>query len=178
MSHGGGAVALGVVAEHRIGVDIERIRPVARHRQRLRRAFNAAEWSVIRSAASPDEELFRIWTRKEALLQAIGVGVTSRVRNARNDANEHAGVLELAPNPLLDPLGHSWLLWPLDELPGYIGTLAVSASAALASRPRVPIARDPKLMRHEKVRADHRVRDSGHPTVKATHTQRRWHGPR
>ena len=60
-----------VVASYPIGIDVEVIRPV--HPGMNQKVASEAEWSRI-----PEERLerfFRVWTAKEAVLKAVGIGI-------------------------------------------------------------------------------------------------------
>ena len=79
ISHSGGYVLCAVATGCRLGVDVERIRPVALDSMQL--SFSPDEWREITEAPRPHEQLFDYWTRKEAVVKADGRGlpVTERV---------------------------------------------------------------------------------------------------
>lgn len=65
-----------VVSHRPVGIDIERIRPVAEGVQR--RTAAPAEWEL-----SPNRDLglfYRYWTAKEAVLKAVGIGLAGLER--------------------------------------------------------------------------------------------------
>ena len=87
-------VALAVLAEEgQIGVDIEpKHRPVHHPREMAERFFSSAERTLWLDSGEDAEQFLRIWTRKEALGKAKGVGLdrigeldTADVPNARFD---------------------------------------------------------------------------------------------
>lgn len=61
-----------------VGVDIEAIRPVKGALDIAKRFFSAEESEMIQKASGEDRDqlFFRIWTRKEAVVKAIGKGIT------------------------------------------------------------------------------------------------------
>ena len=61
----------GVVAGFRIGIDIERIRPI--QKALYRKTANDDEWRL--SGEDPVQLFFRYWTAKEAVLKAAAVGL-------------------------------------------------------------------------------------------------------
>jgi 4'-phosphopantetheinyl transferase len=126
VSHAAQAVAIAVVADGRVGVDIERVRPI-RRRQRFRHAFADHEWAAIGDAPDSDAELLRLWTAKEALLKAIGVGLTVAPSQVLGGAHRLGGVLRLDPPAGIDTPERTWTVWPLEALPGYVGSCAVSS---------------------------------------------------
>ena len=67
---------MAVTLKNRIGVDIERIRPLDDLVGVARSAFSARECSELFSLASSEQQaaFFRVWTRKEAVLKALGTG--------------------------------------------------------------------------------------------------------
>jgi 4'-phosphopantetheinyl transferase len=64
-----GAVA---VCRHRLGVDVELVRPSCDDEDVARRLFATEEVSAIATTA----DFFRCWTRKEAYVKAIGAGLS------------------------------------------------------------------------------------------------------
>ena len=58
-----------------VGVDVELIRPL--RREVARRFFTPAEAAWL--DARPEAEFFRLWTRKESYIKAIGKGLTQRL---------------------------------------------------------------------------------------------------
>ena len=75
-SHSDGHVLIGWREGGPIGVDLECARPVA-HDSLLTLAASERECALIRSLREPDrhEAFLRLWTVKEAVLKAIGLGV-------------------------------------------------------------------------------------------------------
>ena len=91
LSHCPGAV-VAAVADHRIGVDVEQIRPPDGYA--ASRMLQPGELADIAAAADPVRELFRYWTIKESYLKAIGLGLRYppqrlRVTNGRDPAAPH-----------------------------------------------------------------------------------------
>lgn len=77
LSHTGDHAVLAVSCCAEVGVDIESVRPV--ERELAARYFSAAETAQL--DALPDDQwldgFFRCWTRKEAVVKAIGTGLLS-----------------------------------------------------------------------------------------------------
>lgn len=59
---------------HPLGIDAEPIR--ALRPGVLRRAFSPEERTLVEAAAYPDEAFFRLWTKKESLVKALGIGIS------------------------------------------------------------------------------------------------------
>lgn len=78
LSHSGDQAVLAVSEQREIGIDIERVRPLD-HLDLARRYFHPNEVAAIEAVREPDEQLlafFRIWTLKEAVVKAIGKGLS------------------------------------------------------------------------------------------------------
>lgn len=78
LSHSGGRAVLAVSDEAEVGIDLERMRPIE-HLDLAKRYFHRNEVSAI--AAPGDVEVqrrafFLIWTLKEAVVKAIGCGLS------------------------------------------------------------------------------------------------------
>ena len=89
VSHSTDAVVVAVAEKGRVGVDVERVRPVQRMAGVAARKFAPAEqaWFAAAGAdagADADERnvaFFRIWTRKEAFAKALGRGLAAPYRS-------------------------------------------------------------------------------------------------
>jgi phosphopantetheinyl transferase len=79
LSHGGGAIAL-AVADAEVGVDIERVRPLAHADAVGRHVFHPLELAWLGAQPEPLRAFFVLWTKKEALLKAAGTGFSHPAR--------------------------------------------------------------------------------------------------
>lgn len=68
--------AAAVIANHPVGIDIEHIAP--RPRELHDALANSKEWTIIGDRSWP--AFFRLWTAKEAVLKATGVGIAGLLR--------------------------------------------------------------------------------------------------
>jgi 4'-phosphopantetheinyl transferase len=77
-THGDDLVAVAVSREIEVGIDVERIRPIAERAAIVRQFFHPAEARAIDALPPADAELafFRCWTRKEAISKALGLGLS------------------------------------------------------------------------------------------------------
>lgn len=78
LSYSGERVLIAIADGLIVGVDIERIRPIAEVEAIVRSRFSVAEVEVW-SRLAPDARLpafYEAWTRKEAVFKAMGVGLT------------------------------------------------------------------------------------------------------
>jgi 4'-phosphopantetheinyl transferase len=78
VSHSGASGILAVTLGNEIGVDIERLREIKYADQIARRYFHSSEIAAICSSAlaNRDSTFLRCWTAKEAVVKAIGTGIT------------------------------------------------------------------------------------------------------
>ena len=78
LSHSGDQAVLAVSDYREMGIDIERVRPLD-HLDLARRYFHPSEIAAIEGAGALDEQLlafFRVWTLTEAVVKAIGKGLS------------------------------------------------------------------------------------------------------
>jgi len=74
LSHTRGMALIAVAMDVEVGVDVERLRPVPEWRLNARRFFAPEQAATV----TTEREFFRQWTRLEAQLKALGVGLWGR----------------------------------------------------------------------------------------------------
>jgi 4'-phosphopantetheinyl transferase len=72
ISHSGNIVVCCATDNGKIGVDIEQVKPI--DFEDYTDYFTENEWSIIQNAADPNGSFYDFWTRKEAVLKALGTG--------------------------------------------------------------------------------------------------------
>jgi 4'-phosphopantetheinyl transferase len=72
ISHSGNRIVACATLSGKVGIDIELIKPVSLDYNDY---FTINEQQNIRYAEDPDTAFFKYWTRKEAVLKAVGTGV-------------------------------------------------------------------------------------------------------
>ena len=77
LSHSQGLVLYAVTRDHAIGIDVEHIRPIAEADQIVKSFFSDYEKKVYHNLPPHQKQVafFNCWTRKEALIKAIGEGL-------------------------------------------------------------------------------------------------------
>jgi len=70
-----GAAVLIALADYPVGVDIERINPTFVYQDIIDHYFSPEEADFISTANDPADAFFLLWTRKEAVLKAVGTGL-------------------------------------------------------------------------------------------------------
>ncbi|UVO51486.1 4'-phosphopantetheinyl transferase superfamily protein [Sphingomonas sp. SUN019] len=75
LSYAGDIALIGIAEDHEIGVDVEVERVVDDADALAAMYFNAREYDTYRKAGSSPAAFLGAWTRKEACLKALGVGL-------------------------------------------------------------------------------------------------------
>ena len=138
LSHAGDVLVVAVSRAGAVGVDVERVHRV-RHREALTARFFALEEQAALAAvaeARRAEAFTRCWTRKEAMVKAIGTGIAGGLTTFAVPV-EAAPMVRLlrapdgwdAPGPRADADGvgpdREWVLRDLEVPPGYLASLAL-----------------------------------------------------
>jgi len=126
VSHSDGLALCAVTRDRPVGVDLERLRSVPEADEIAQRFFSAREKADFRALrpGAKRKGFFRCWTRKEAYLKAIGVGLCFPLEDFD---------VTLAPEdpPRLSRVkgkpreASRWVLEEIVPLPGYLASLAV-----------------------------------------------------
>ena len=123
-------LALCALALHReLGVDIEHLRTPYNFEGVAAQFFATEEVAVLRGLSDQARltAFFHCWTRKEAVLKAVGAGLSIPLNRVVVSLapQEPAAVLNFA-----DPSGGSndWWMENLDPSPGYVGAIAAPGS--------------------------------------------------
>ena len=130
LSHSHGLGLLALSQSGRVGVDVERVRPVTDLLGMARRYFTPDEvGDIVAADASGQLDVFyQLWTRKEAFIKAHGEGVAYGLDRVQvtSGADVPPRFIRLAEGD--DPA--AWSLSHLDPAPGFQGALAVDSSTA------------------------------------------------
>ena len=123
LSHSGEMALIVISATEFVGVDVEQVRDIPNAVDLARRYFVPSEIAAIGlvSGAERLATFFRIWTRKEAVIKALGLGLSFPLDRFSVDAG---GLTWL-------PEGGSagWSVIDLAPRAGYVGALAVKHHA-------------------------------------------------
>lgn len=130
VSHSDGLALIVVARGIEIGCDLERRNPALADPGVARHLFAPAEWRRF-EALPPDrriEGFFNCWTRKEAFIKAIGLGMSYPL-----DAFE----VSLAPGdtPALLRGGEGWSIHGFTPAPGYAAAIVAAGDAAHLAGP-------------------------------------------
>ena len=106
-----------------LGVDIEAQRPLSNRAALAAVSFAPQERVDVEAEVDPDAAFYRVWSRKEAVIKALGAGVGYGLTRFRVSAGVRAQLLGFVdPRERLD----AWTLESLD--------LGAEVAAALATR--------------------------------------------
>ena len=124
-THSGDVLLVAVGRVPSLGIDVERIRPVARFERVARRAFSEEERRRI-DALRPEEQneaFITCWTRKEACVKAIGQGVWSAFGRFEVSLEPGASAAVLTVDGD-SAAAAEWSLYHIEPAEGYVGALA------------------------------------------------------
>lgn len=77
VSHSGRCAAI-VVDQSEVGLDVEKL-PAGDYMKIARRFYHPNELRFVESAADPARAFARVWTRKEAYLKQLGIGIATEL---------------------------------------------------------------------------------------------------
>jgi 4'-phosphopantetheinyl transferase len=123
LSHSEGVTVMAVAAGGPVGVDIERVRPIADALEVAERFFARGEVAQLRSSPDDQAEAFlALWTRKESYLKATGAGLS--VPLIGFDVSSPAGDDQVRPRGPQGPL--PFVISRLHAQPGFIGAVTLA----------------------------------------------------
>ena len=173
LSHSGRFALLAISDTTPVGVDIERKRVLGDEAAVAKRFFSAAEQQTYFQVSTPlkKDTFFAIWTRKEAYIKAIGLGLAMPLQafdvSTPGDwlAEPRIRSEKLEGNRVPD--GH-WQIRSLETPEGYAGALAVRGQAKLRIHYRSPFATPESAFMADASLSDgtgHGERGSGGPAL-------------
>ena len=129
VSHSEDVAIVGFAQGYDIGIDVERLRPMARADEIAARFFSDREFADYRALDAPDRALgfVNCWTRKEAYIKGVGEGLFLPLESFD---------VSLAPNKppqlIRVPNGHpnEWSMVSFRPFPSFVAAAVVNVSAA------------------------------------------------
>lgn len=117
LSHSHDVAMIGVTLSHPIGIDIEKIQSND-HLEVAKRYFSPQENTVLRGLPDGERHLgfYRLWTRKEAVVKAIGHGITLPLSSFNVSLTDIAETITFEDT--------SWILASLITPAEYVGAVA------------------------------------------------------
>lgn len=126
LSHSQGLALYAIARFHRIGIDLEYIRPISEAEQIARHFFSPQENAVFQALLPSQKQaaFFNCWTRKEAYLKAIGDGLAFPLEQLDVSLfpGEPAQIYSIKGDR---SVAARWSLQELTPAPSYTATLAV-----------------------------------------------------
>lgn len=125
LSHSGELIILAVTRSAQIGVDVEAFRHLPRRDQIAKGILGSDELSRYEALSDSQRQtaFFTIWTRKEAIVKAVGRGLCFPLTDVEVSYSSDARVLRFGDH-VADAV--PWHLNRLDCPDGYVGALATS----------------------------------------------------
>ncbi len=127
LSHTEGMAIFGFTRGNRIGVDIERLRSDFRADEIAERFFSPFERAALRGVpeARRHQSFFRIWTRKEAYIKALGEGLSHPLHQFDVSLEDTASLLATRPDA---SDAQRWQLENLTIAPEFVAAAAVGTT--------------------------------------------------
>lgn len=134
LSHSGAHALVGLARGAEIGVDVEAIRPLPDALRIARAHFSPDEAAALAAIAPTDIEraFFGLWTRKEAVVKALGAGLSLPLDRFSVTVPPAAPRLSRMDGP------GGWTLADVETGPGTAATVAVRAFDAAITMHRLP----------------------------------------
>lgn len=127
LSHSGDLAVVAVTGHDAVGVDVEAVRPTADLAAVAATHFSPRERGAL-FALSPEAQgaaFFRLWTRKEAYIKAVGTGLSHPLEAFSVSLEPHeARLLELEGDATR---AAGWAMAELPLPPGYAGAVTLEA---------------------------------------------------
>jgi 4'-phosphopantetheinyl transferase len=119
LAHSGDIVLIAVGLKNRVGVDIEQIREDIDHSKLAHRFFSATENRELDELGQSDARagFFACWTKKEAIMKAVGEGLTIGIDSFTVSIESGRQHISLK--------GSCWTVTDLAMRSGYVGALAM-----------------------------------------------------
>ncbi len=132
VSHAGGLALFALCQGRDIGVDIEQARAIPDEELGRLATLSFSQHELAHFASLPahlkQDAFYACWTRKEAVLKALGYGLSAPLDkfDVSFAPGEPARVLRMDIDGV-EPMASRWTLAGLTPAPGYVGAIAVPA---------------------------------------------------
>lgn len=80
LSHSNNAWCVAISQSYTVGIDIEKVNDNFNYQSILEDCFSSKEIKIITTSLYPEQELYKLWTRKEAVLKCIGIGLNADLK--------------------------------------------------------------------------------------------------
>jgi len=124
LSHSSGWALLAVLIGLRVGIDIERVRSIGDVRRLSERFLSPVEARQVTSRDDAPAAFFRAWTRKEALIKGLGLGVPGGLGLVSVVESDGGGLIVDSPHD-------GWRVVDVDSPDGYAASIAVESAGPI-----------------------------------------------
>jgi 4'-phosphopantetheinyl transferase len=135
VSHTSGLALVALTRVGPVGIDVEHVRPMPTHLDMAERFFTPRESAALRRlpAERSVEAFFQVWTRKEAFLKALGLGLSHGLERFEVTVppDDPPRILHIDGS---HEHGARWSLCVLDPAAGYVGTVAFEGRGSVVCR--------------------------------------------
>jgi len=127
MSHSGELTMIAICLNDEIGLDVEAVRSIPEWEEIALSHFSSQEIASIRTEPFTEQQnaFFRCWTRKEAFIKAVGMGLALPLHHFSVSTSLSDNVALLQCDWNLEEITR-WSLMHLHPHPGYVGALAIN----------------------------------------------------
>jgi len=133
ISHSGELALCALGGSHRVGIDIEKLKPIQRLDGMIQRCLSKKELMQVENAPDPTHAFLQLWTCKEAYLKAIGLGLSQSMQTVE---------VEITPPKFIrvpkDCAG-GWQLHPIEVPETYVSALAIEGDVERESKTSVTL---------------------------------------
>ncbi|GJM16812.1 MAG: hypothetical protein DHS20C13_21390 [Thermodesulfobacteriota bacterium] len=123
LSHSGDVILYSFAKERKLGIDVERLRPIKKAQKIVERFFSEKEQQYYntQNATEKDSTFFKLWTYKEAYTKAKGLGLALPL-------NQFDVPLSNRPLPPNSSYTTQWTWQEINLAPDYVAAIAVEGS--------------------------------------------------
>ena len=122
VSHSGELALCALGGQARVGVDIEKLKPIQRLDSMMERCLSKIELDQVNNEPEPTHAFLQRWTCKEAYLKAIGLGLSQSMQTVE---------VEITPFKLVSvpkDCADGWQLHPIEVPEGYVSALVTEGN--------------------------------------------------
>lgn len=140
VAHSGERLLIAVTRDRQVGIDVEKIRPDLDYMRLAQRFFALQEVNALRALSHETQRVafFRLWTRKEAFVKALGSGVALGLDrftvSLNNQNNSPCLQVEWLDQTLDDSNIGAWSVVDLEMEHGYVASLCVAGEGMRIAR--------------------------------------------
>ncbi len=133
-SHSGPVAVIAVGRSRQIGIDVEAVRPI-KDAEKIAARFFSSQESAAMAALDPDDRntgFLHCWTRKEAVIKALGGGLSIPLDSFAVSLQPHQPAAILAWS-IPDTVAAAWRIYHLEPTAGFVGALMIEGAANLGA---------------------------------------------